>query len=881
MNKELQDLTYLYDKLNIPAEGRHLIEHIRHSDPARRVGDGRGNVGGTIPDPEMEVGIQYESRTNERRYALKCIFDPEVFENWDQPTANLLIKYHDVRGRQQSNVHIPDYLTIKSEVIEFVECKMASELVELNAKYPDRFKKDTDGRWISPAGIDACAPYGIGYRVFLPTDIPTKFVRNADFLLDYLRADPDSSEQEGIDEVCRILEKEKAVRLDKLLETTLHPDAVYFAIVTKAVHFAMSDQLLCRPEVSYVFYSETYAEATKLAVDCSCKTTTAHVELEVGAALLWDSKRWQIANFGEAMYTLVSESGQLVRLQELQLGELVRDGTLQPVLAQADAVEEARELLLTASPEDLKEAVRKAKILEQAAQGIKEGVSVSSRTLRHWRKAMQEATLRYGNAFLGLIGRIGNRGWRGSHLNKPMDDEISLSIEQDYLVPSPRNVKGAFDLYVVRCADKGVPHVSYETYRSRVQKVQLELRTQRRHGRKAAYQVVGPLPLPDEAEGVLPTHGDCAFQLTHADHTELPIDLVSSITGQVLGRPWVSVLIDAYSRMVLAYFLSFEPPSYRALMMLFRECGRRYGRFPAQCITDWGPEFESIYFETLLTSHFVERMHRVKGEPRYGSLIEKINATSQSQFVNNLSGNTSNLQMARSLSSTHYPDKHAVWTPDAFDDRLGQWFYDIYPHNRHHGIQERPADRMTRSLATSGTRKIRLFAYDENFLRETLPAPKGGTRQIRRGAITLNNVRYVGAVLDDSTIWGDSVPVRYDPYDISYIYAFVKRRWVRLRTSSQLVLEYTEREIRLAHMEVYARCRDTNREYLSVPQHVIGFLRDVHNQERHLLALRKYNLDRTALEAETTVAMEPRVSESAFATERVPMARLPRKGMKP
>jgi hypothetical protein len=273
---------------------------------------------------------------------------------------------------------------------------------------------------------------------------------------------------------------------------------------------------------------------------------------------------------------------------------------------------------------------------------------------------------------------------------------------------------------------------------------------------------------------------------------------------------------------------------------------------------DWGKEFESIYFETLLTSHFVERMHRVKGEPRYGSLIEKINATSQSQFVKNLLGNTTNLLMARTLSSTHYPENHAVWTPDAFDDQLGEWFYNVYPSNTHLGIHERPMDRMARSLATTGARTIRLFAYDEQFLLETLPAPKPETRSVRSGTIKLNHVIYGGEPLDDSRLWGKSVPVRYDPYDISYIYAYVSHRWSRLQTTNQLVLDYTEREIRMAHMEVYARCRDSNREYLSVPDQMIDFLRDTHNRERHLLGLRKYNQDRSVVDLD--IAHDPNLT---------------------
>ena len=45
------------------------------------------------------------------------------------------------------------------------------------------------------------------------------------------------------------------------------------------------------------------------------------------------------------------------------------------------------------------------------------------------------------------------------------------------------------------------------------------------------------------------------------DHTQLDIELVSSV-GTALGRPWLTFLIDAYARRVLACYVTFDPPSW-------------------------------------------------------------------------------------------------------------------------------------------------------------------------------------------------------------------------------------------------------------------------------------------------------------------------------
>ena len=51
-------------------------------------------------------------------------------------------------------------------------------------------------------------------------------------------------------------------------------------------------------------------------------------------------------------------------------------------------------------------------------------------------------------------------------------------------------------------------------------------------------------------------------------------------TGSNLGRPWATFLIDAFSRRILAVYLTFDEPSYRSCMMVLRECVRRQTACP-------------------------------------------------------------------------------------------------------------------------------------------------------------------------------------------------------------------------------------------------------------------------------------------------------------
>ncbi len=101
----------------------------------------------------------------------------------------------------------------------------------------------------------------------------------------------------------------------------------------------------------------------------------------------------------------------------------------------------------------------------------------------------------------------------------------------------------------------------------------------KRRGTRAAY-ASQPFAWLDQTT---PRHGDRPFALAHLDHTELDIVLVSSLTGKPLGKPWATFLTDAYSRRILACYLTYDPPSYRSVMMALRICVQRHQRLPQEC----------------------------------------------------------------------------------------------------------------------------------------------------------------------------------------------------------------------------------------------------------------------------------------------------------
>jgi putative transposase len=81
------------------------------------------------------------------------------------------------------------------------------------------------------------------------------------------------------------------------------------------------------------------------------------------------------------------------------------------------------------------------------------------------------------------------------------------------------------------------------------------------------------------------------------------------------------------SRRGLALYLTFDPPSYRACMMILRECVRRHGRLPQIVVIDGGAEFQSTYFETLPARYECTKKTRPPAKARFGSVCERLFGT--------------------------------------------------------------------------------------------------------------------------------------------------------------------------------------------------------------------------------------------------------------
>jgi putative transposase len=159
-----KELRAWYERLNLSPETRSVIDQVRSSDPARRVGGGRRNVSGCYPSRKMGVTIQFESHRVELAGIYEMEHDDSVEEFYDQPPS-FRLDYVSAEGRHLGVRHTPDFFVIRQDTAGWEEWKTEEELVRLAEKSPHRYQLENGNHWRCPPGEEYAHLLGLYYRV--------------------------------------------------------------------------------------------------------------------------------------------------------------------------------------------------------------------------------------------------------------------------------------------------------------------------------------------------------------------------------------------------------------------------------------------------------------------------------------------------------------------------------------------------------------------------------------------------------------------------------------------------------------------------------------------------------------------------------------------
>lgn len=628
------------DHLQFSTATRDYLTHLRSSPPVRRVQGRLLNVCGTYASRKMGVSIQFESHTVELWAIYLMEYDREVLEFFDQP-CQLELHYQGPSGRSTKALHTPDFLVLRKDGASFEEWKPESRLLELMVTHPGRYQRDERGKWRCPPGEEAAAKVGLSYQVRSSEELHPGYIRNLTFLEEYFFdcVVPNAA----LVHILEAVEATPGITLSALREQEDHlrVDHVYALIARNRLYvdlytFWLKDQMhlplyLDRPTAeAHTLLRNSQRNVPLGFGDAGNLTFSANTPLD------WDGKRWTLLNLGKTTTTLLPEEGSLIHLETpvfLHLVEThaihVKDTSHSPATALST---EVHRLLIEAGDQAL-EVANERYLLVEAYQNKQREIyaGTPTRTIRDWLANFRDAEATYGSGY-GYVGLLPKTAARGNR--KPKADEASRrlldeAITQFYARPKQQKKREVFVLYQRTCLEQQAQPVSERTFYRQVKKASGPALTEKRKGARAAYQ---ESTWYWELERTTPRHGDRPWELAYIDHTQLDIELLSSL-GKPLGRPWATFLVDAYSRRLLAVYLTFDPPSYRSVMMVLRVCVRRLGRLPQTMIVDGGKEFRSRYLETLLNTYGCHKKYRPWAKPRYGAVFPSLVVSTQIEFL--------------------------------------------------------------------------------------------------------------------------------------------------------------------------------------------------------------------------------------------------------
>jgi putative transposase len=824
--------------LNLPAAAIEEIAAIRSAPPSRRVQGRANNVSGTYPSQKMGLTIQFESHKVELWAIYLMEHDPTVLEFYDQPSC-FKIQYTNKSGRKIGHYHTPDFFVLGTKSAAWVEWKTEAELEKLSEKYPTRYLQAADGSWRCPPGEAYASPLGLEYHVRTDASLDPIYIQNLIFLEDYLRFKTDSNPS------IQALVKERVKTSPGITITTLLASSpqisandVYVAIVQGELYVAMSEVPLVQHERVRLYPDrqtyDTYTESSQHQTATSLAATTLP-PLVANTILRWDGRLWTIVNLGETTTTLLPEIGQPLQISSAFFYQLLDGGAISFPEVAGTTHPEVMALMEGASPSDLRAANQRFEaVMAFGTPGTAGQSDISKRTLSRWVKQFREAELKYGCGYVGLLPRTQARGNRTAKAPTAASELLDTFITERFETPTQAPAASVYRAYQQACSQQGIPPLSRCTFYARLQQRPLHEQTEKRKGSKAAYR---HQPWYWELTYTTPRHGDRPLGIVHIDHTQLDLELRSATTGRLLGRPWLTLMVDAYSRRILAIYLTFDPPSYRSCMMAIRICVQRFGRFPQAIVVDGGKEFHSVYFDTLLARYHCTKKTRPGAKPRFGSVIERLFGTTNTQLIFNLLGNTQVTKQVREITKAVNPKQQALWTLGDLYTYLVEYAYTIYDQNEHPTLSMSPQSAYEQGEINAGERLHRRIAYDEDFILATHPSPRSGQALIQPGkGIKLNYLYYWSDAFRHPEVERTRVSVRYDPFDVGVAYAYVQGRWVKCISQYYSVFSgRSERELLLASLEIKQQAKLTQTNSTISAKRLADFLSNVTAHEALML----------------------------------------------
>ncbi|MHA7174872.1 Mu transposase C-terminal domain-containing protein [Arthrobacter monumenti] len=296
---------------------------------------------------------------------------------------------------------------------------------------------------------------------------------------------------------------------------------------------------------------------------------------------------------------------------------------------------------------------------------------------------------------------------------------------------------------------RGLAAPSYSSVRTIIAAIDPGLRTLAQHG-DTAYR--------DHFELVFRRTTTRPNEQWQADHTLLDIAILDKAGAPV--RPWLTVVLDDYSRAVAGYTVFIgAPTSEQTALALHQAVNRKTNPawhvcgLPDVLYSDHGSDFTSARLEQVCLDTHIQLIHSRVGVPQGRGKIERFYGTITTELLPHLPGHIPH-------GTNGKPVSPPALSLEQLDGILERFIVTDYNQRLHSQTGEAPAGRWGASgfIPRSPARPDDL---------DLLLLTAAATRKVQRDGVQFASTRYISPVL--AAYVGEHVTVRFNPRDVGEI----------------------------------------------------------------------------------------------------------------
>ena len=240
---------------------------------------------------------------------------------------------------------------------------------------------------------------------------------------------------------------------------------------------------------------------------------------------------------------------------------------------------------------------------------------------------------RAGRTVSSLLPRSVGRPKKSRSLTPEREALIAETIRRFYLNPEKPTFSRLVQEVRLRCLEAGLAPENRRTIKSRVEDLDVCAVALRR---KDGPAIKGTKATPGHYVAARP------LAVVQIDHTRVDAVVVDEETREPIGRPWITLAIDVFTRMVTGFHLTMAAPSRlstglallhavhdKTVWLREREIEAPWpvAGLPETLHADNGSDFRSRAFVRACRDSGIKIIWRIPGEPHYGGHIERLIGT--------------------------------------------------------------------------------------------------------------------------------------------------------------------------------------------------------------------------------------------------------------